>query len=74
MTFGARALIRLGALKHNLDVIRAAAPGARSDWATVAVDCGYYDQAHLIREFRAFSGQSPSKYFGSEHPISGLFT
>ena len=29
MTFGARALIRLGALKHNLDVLRAAAPGAK---------------------------------------------
>ena len=29
MTFGARALIRLGALKHNLDVIRAAAPDAK---------------------------------------------
>ena len=29
MTFGARALIRLGALKHNLEVIRAAAPGTK---------------------------------------------
>ena len=29
MSFGARALIRLGALEHNLDVIRAAAPGSR---------------------------------------------
>ncbi|MBT8101686.1 MAG: alanine racemase [Gammaproteobacteria bacterium] len=29
MSFGARALIRLGALKHNLDVIRRAAPGSK---------------------------------------------
>ena len=29
MSFGARALIRLGALQHNLDVIRAAAPGSK---------------------------------------------
>ncbi len=29
MTFGARALIRLGALKKNLSVIRAAAPGSK---------------------------------------------
>ncbi len=29
MTFGARALIRLGALKHNLGVIRDASPGAK---------------------------------------------
>lgn len=29
MRFGARALIRLGALKHNLDIIRKAAPGSK---------------------------------------------
>ena len=29
MSFGARALIRLGALEHNLEVIRQAAPGSR---------------------------------------------
>ncbi len=29
MSFGARALIRLGALEHNLDVLRSVAPGAR---------------------------------------------
>lgn len=29
MSFGARALIRLGALEHNLEVIRDAAPGSR---------------------------------------------
>ncbi|HSM30977.1 MAG TPA: alanine racemase [Woeseiaceae bacterium] len=29
MSFGARALIRLGALKHNLDVVQGVAPGAR---------------------------------------------
>ena len=29
MSFGARALIRLGALEHNLQVLRSAAPGAR---------------------------------------------
>jgi AraC-like DNA-binding protein len=32
------------------------------DWARVAVDCGYYDQAHLIHDFQAFSGFSPTTY------------
>jgi len=29
VSFGARALIRLGALKHNLDIVRRAAPGSK---------------------------------------------
>jgi AraC-like DNA-binding protein len=32
------------------------------DWADIAVDCGYYDQAHFIHDFRAFSGFSPTTY------------
>jgi len=31
-------------------------------WASVATSCGYFDQAHLVHEFRAFSGLSPSVY------------
>jgi AraC-like DNA-binding protein len=35
---------------------------ASPDWARLAVDCGYFDQSHLIRDFRAFSGFSPAEY------------
>ena len=31
-------------------------------WADLALDCGYCDQAHFAREFRAFSGSSPTAY------------
>ena len=32
------------------------------DWAALALDCGYFDQAHLIHEFREFSGLTPTAY------------
>jgi AraC-like DNA-binding protein len=36
--------------------------GARVDWAATAQDLGYHDQAHLIRDFRAQIGSSPTAY------------
>ena len=32
------------------------------DWARVAVNCGYFDQPHLIRDFQEFSGLTPADY------------
>jgi AraC-like DNA-binding protein len=32
------------------------------NWADLAVDLGYYDQSHFIREFLEFSGLSPTDY------------
>jgi transcriptional regulator GlxA family with amidase domain len=32
------------------------------DWAAVAVQCGFFDQSHLIRDFEEFTGLSPVIY------------
>jgi AraC-like DNA-binding protein len=32
------------------------------NWADLAVDLGYFDQSHFIREFLEFSGLSPTDY------------
>ncbi len=34
-----------------------------------AVDAQYYDQSHLIREFKRFTGESPAKFFDSPPEI-----
>lgn len=43
------------------------------DWAGVAIDCGYYDQSHLIRDFKRFTGRTPSTYLREDHPLTVLF-
>lgn len=41
---------------------RALARKTAPDWARIAVDCGYFDQSHLIRDFLEFSGLTPADY------------
>lgn len=38
---------------HNMEIV---------DWPAVFIDCGYYDQAHFIKDFQSFSGINPQKY------------
>ncbi|HEX8691955.1 MAG TPA: AraC family transcriptional regulator [Longimicrobium sp.] len=51
------------------EVVRLVHPEPRVDWARVALECGYFDQAHFIHDFQAFSGLTPSAYLAqrSEH-------
>lgn len=38
-------------------------------WADVALDGGFYDQSHLVNEFRALCGVTPTEFMG--HAVSG---
>src|SRR5690606_36426432 len=33
-----------------------------SNWPDIAFDMGYYDQSHFIKEFKEFSGKTPTEY------------
>jgi transcriptional regulator GlxA family with amidase domain len=33
-----------------------------TSWADVAVECGYFDQSHLIRDFHDFSRMAPTHF------------
>lgn len=37
------------------------------DWLTIAIDAGYYDHQHMARDFRDFTGLSPTRFAALEH-------
>ncbi len=44
------------------EALRLIGRGQHVEWAEVALACGYFDQAHFIHDFRAFSGLNPTAY------------
>jgi len=50
-----------------LDAVHA--EGGPPEWAALAAASGYYDQPHVVRAFRRFSGWTPTEYYRlvSEH-------
>jgi AraC-like DNA-binding protein len=41
-------------------------------WVELAFDCGYFDQSHMIREFRHLAGCTPEEYLGLQLPYGGV--
>lgn len=52
-----------------LDAAERVRGGERVSWAEVAVDLGYADQAHLIRDFRSAVGQTPAAYAQAQSSV-----
>jgi len=53
---------RFARVRRFRRVLGAVERGRAVEWAQVALDCGYFDQAHMIHDFRAFSGINPTAY------------
>lgn len=37
------------------------------DWLTIAIQCGYYDYQHLVRDYKMFTSMSPNAFHEIEH-------
>lgn len=56
---GPKWVIQRYRLHEALDRVAA---GVAVDWAELAADLGYFDQAHFIRDFKSLVGQTPAAY------------
>lgn len=43
--------------------------GAEIDWSQRAAELGWYDQAHLIRDFKRYTGVSPTRYVNAQRRL-----
>ena len=66
---GPKTFARLVRFQRALALLRC--PG--SSLAGIAARCGYFDQAHLVRDFRRFAGASPSRLRAAEHDLGAHF-
>lgn len=65
-----KSFIRITRLDNIFKLLRKS-PGL--SWAELAFDAGFADQAHLINEFRAFSGESPKQYFSKHAAFAEMY-
>lgn len=63
--FGPKRYARLVRFRAVVDLAHAS---AQVDWARLAMDGGYCDQAHLAHEFRRFAGISPGAFMAQRGP------
>jgi AraC-like DNA-binding protein len=58
---------RIRRFQRVLDEVRTR---QKIEWTDIALSCGYFDQAHFVNDFQAFSGLNPTRYLAEspEYP------
>ena len=64
-----KSLARIHRFRGALDLLNRA--DGEVPWAALAERCGFYDQSHLINEFRRFTGLSPTELTRRARPDAG---
>jgi AraC-like DNA-binding protein len=51
--------------------VKRVAAGPPREMSAIALECGYYDQAHMVREFRSFARCTPREFRARQMPEGG---
>jgi AraC-like DNA-binding protein len=55
-------------------LVRRLRAGEAAGWAELALECGYFDQAHLVRDVRRFTGLAPTELVAQLAPTRSALT
>ena len=61
---------KINRFQHSLKLITK----KEASLTSIAYDCGYFDQSHFIREFKSFTGFTPSAYSPQLFPVNQALT
>ncbi len=62
--------LRILRFQHVIGALREPAP---SNWPDLAVQHGFYDQAHFINDFRSFTGETPGAWEIDDESLTAVF-
>ena len=57
---------KINRFQHSLQLVMK----KEASLTSIAYDCGYFDQSHFIREFKSFTGYTPSGYAVENSPVT----
>jgi AraC-like DNA-binding protein len=64
-----KSLNKINRFQHSLKLITK----NEESLTSIAYDCGYFDQSHFIRDFKSFTGVTPSVYLENKFPVNQIF-
>ena len=55
------------------NVVRSVGSVSNAKMIETALATGYFDQSHMVRDFKEFAGTTPTEFFKRSHPLCDLF-
>jgi AraC-like DNA-binding protein len=62
-------LCRIVRFRAIFDCLQSSTP-----WSSIAFHCGFFDQSHMIRDFKQFAGRSPTSFLAAQSEFGRCFT